>query len=238
VIALVFAMLGGAYAASGSGGAKATASKTGKRGPRGPKGATGPQGPAGINGTNGTNGKDGVNGTTGPVGAPGTNGISPSGTAFSGEANGCKEGGVKYVGTNTTVICNGTKGASGETGFTETLPSGQTETGAWSLSIQEGEGSVFTALSFPIPLRAPLQEANIHVIESGTTTACPGTAIEPKAVAVGPEEPTLCIYEQFHFGIETPEGKPVGVGGAFMQANRSEEPDTVLAFGSFAVAEG
>src|SRR5260221_553574 len=48
VIALVFAMLGGAYAASSnSGGGKASASAKAKKGPRGPKGATGPAGPAG-----------------------------------------------------------------------------------------------------------------------------------------------------------------------------------------------
>ncbi|HKB50891.1 MAG TPA: hypothetical protein VKC63_05620, partial [Solirubrobacterales bacterium] len=47
VIALVFAMLGGAYAASDNGSGKATASAKAKAGPRGPRGKTGPAGPAG-----------------------------------------------------------------------------------------------------------------------------------------------------------------------------------------------
>src|SRR4051794_13200366 len=133
VIALVFAMLGGAYAASNSsGGGKAAASakaKKGPRGPKGPKGDTGPAGPAGPAGPVGAKGDAGAAGTNG------TNGVSPSGTAFGGEANGCKEGGVKFVGANTTVACNGVKG---QTGFTDTLPAGKTETGAWAIGLNGG----------------------------------------------------------------------------------------------------
>ena len=55
VIALVFAMFGGAYAASNSsGGGKATASAKAKQGPRGKTGKTGPAGPAGPAGPVGT----------------------------------------------------------------------------------------------------------------------------------------------------------------------------------------
>jgi len=77
VIALVFAMLGGAYAAGGDIGSKATSSAKSKKGPRGPKGpkgpkgdtgAVGPQGPAGANGKDGVNGKDGTNGKDGETG--------------------------------------------------------------------------------------------------------------------------------------------------------------------------
>src|ERR1700704_3299328 len=65
VIALVFAMLGGAYAASNSGGGKATASAKAKRGPRGPKGATGPAGPTGPAGATGPSGARGATGAAG-----------------------------------------------------------------------------------------------------------------------------------------------------------------------------
>ena len=66
VIALVFAMFGGAYAASNSsGGGKATASAKAKKGPKGPKGATGPAGPAGAAGPAGPAGPKGDAGATG-----------------------------------------------------------------------------------------------------------------------------------------------------------------------------
>jgi hypothetical protein len=124
VIALVFAMLGGAYAASSSNdNGKATASAKAKRGPRGPKGPAGPAGPAGPqgpagakgdtgaagsngkDGTNGTNGKDGTNGTNGTDGVDGEPGESPKGFPFPGNAepevegnpHPCKEaGGIEY----------------------------------------------------------------------------------------------------------------------------------------------
>jgi collagen triple helix repeat protein len=71
VIALIFALAGGAVAASGGGGGKATASAKGKRGPRGPKGPrgpAGPQGPAGPAGPAGPQGNPGPEGKTGPAG--------------------------------------------------------------------------------------------------------------------------------------------------------------------------
>lgn len=78
VIALVFAMLGGAYAANNaaSGGGKATASakaKRGPKGPKGPKGDTGSQGPPGLQGPKGDTGSQGP---PGPPGAPGKTGFA------------------------------------------------------------------------------------------------------------------------------------------------------------------
>ena len=88
VIALVFAMFGGAYAASNSsGGGKATASakaKKGPRGPKGPKGDTGPAGPQGPAGAKGDTGAPGANGKDGTNGTNGTNGTD-------GEAGMCSE---------------------------------------------------------------------------------------------------------------------------------------------------
>jgi Collagen triple helix repeat (20 copies) len=83
VIALVFAMLGGAYAATRSDSGKATASAKAKRGPRGPKGPAGPAGPAGpvgpvgpagAQGAAGADGKEGPQGKQGIQGVPGTPG--------------------------------------------------------------------------------------------------------------------------------------------------------------------
>jgi Collagen triple helix repeat (20 copies) len=81
VIALVFAMLGGAYAAndSGSGDSKASASAV-KKGPRGPRGPKGPAGPAGAQGPAGPQGAKGDTGATGKTGATGPQGpIGPAG---------------------------------------------------------------------------------------------------------------------------------------------------------------
>lgn len=72
VIALVFAMIGGAYASSNSGdgnqAAEASKAQTGKRGPRGPKGKPGPVGPTGPQGPPGSPGAPGAKGDTGPAG--------------------------------------------------------------------------------------------------------------------------------------------------------------------------
>ena len=100
ILALVLAMVGGAYAAGAlSGKQKKEVEKIAKKyaGKTGSAGSQGPAGPAGAKGDTGTNGKDGTNGTNG------TNG---------------KEG------------PEGKQGKDGTTGFTETLPKGKTETGS------------------------------------------------------------------------------------------------------------
>ena len=198
VMALVFAMFGGAYAASNSSsGPKATASAKAKKGPRGPKGPKGDTGPAGPQGPAGANGKDGASGSNG------ANGTSAETVAFSGEAHGCKEGGVEVKSASPTAyVCNGVKGTNGTngtTGFTETLPSGKTETGVWTIGPRtlesEGtlQGSIWLPISFPIPLAA---DTEVHFLprDSEPTTECPGSFAEPIA-----GKGNLCIYEQTQF---------------------------------------
>jgi len=217
VIALVFAMFGGAYAATNSGG-KATSSakaKKGPRGPRGPKGDTGPVGPAGpagpkgdtgANGSNGSPGADGKSVTGVPIAAGGACG--PGVTGFAYTLNGV-----------TTNVCNGKNGTNGQTGFTSTLPPGKTETGAWALGeIVAGEGgalpeAVRVPISFTIPLAEDLvsEECNtnppnncqVHYINGeGKEQVNPATAIEPSVAGAclgTAKEPTaapgnLCVY--------------------------------------------
>lgn len=210
MIALVFAMFGGAYAASNSSGGKATASKTKTvKGPRGPKGAAGPAGPAGPvgpQGPAGANGKDGSNGTNG------TNGTSTTTAAYSGSE--CANGGVEVKSASPTAyVCNG---EDGQTGFTETLPSGKSEHGVWNYNLNAGNK---VPVSFPIPLAAG---AAVHFMPLGgqPTEECPGTATEPAAASGN-----LCVYQAvssaeptFLFGVNPEDfGEETGKSGVLLQ---------------------
>jgi hypothetical protein len=215
IIALVLAMTGGAYAVNTHGGGPvATAAKSkakskakaGARGPAGPKGATGAQGPTGPVGPAGATGAKGETGATGATGAqgeagkqgePGKNGSNGSnGTSVTskevkvGEAACGGEGGSEFTaGSSTTTACNG------KTGFTETLPSGKTETGTWSFG-EVGDGVEYeeVPISFPIPLANGAQVTPIFLnkLSEMGTAECPGEeASKPKA-APG----YLCVYKQ------------------------------------------
>jgi hypothetical protein len=184
VIALVFAMFGGAYAASkddGNGtGATASAKKKNKkkakakRGPRGPKGpkgaagAAGPQGPAGANGLPGAQGAKGEKGSTGVQGPQGEQGPQ----------------GIQGI--------QGPQGQIGESGTfsTEPLPEGETLTGVFAAS-SSAAGVMITEVSFPIPLAAEpagfeLKEAGY---DGGGAGNCPGSATNPQAAAG-----RICLY--------------------------------------------
>jgi hypothetical protein len=198
VIALVFAMFGGAYAASNSsGGGKATASAKTKKGARGPKGETGPIGPQGLPGPTGPVGPKGDKGDPGEQGSTGAG--TPGKSVVTDEFEGTEEssdepcherGGVQLEvegSGDETFVCNGTEGEGGSGGLPETLPPGATETGAWSIYV---EGSVHpeferTAVSFNVPLSAapawkivpPPPAANPDPVH------CPGTVENPKAAS-------------------------------------------------------
>jgi hypothetical protein len=221
VIALVFAMLGGAYAASNDGGGgKATASAKAKRGPRGPKGATGPAGPAGAQGPAGPAGPVGANGANGEKGATGTNGTSVTVTneASNPSAPCGIPGGIKVKSANPDAfVCNGEDGAPGIDGspwtLDGTLPSGATETGVWSFSgIKNTEPpssyplfGALSSISFTIPLAAPLDSGHVVFVptpaaaENPDPTHCAGSAASPSAVSG-----YLCVYEQTSGGLSNP----------------------------------
>jgi Collagen triple helix repeat (20 copies) len=235
LIALVFALAGGAFAANGGGGSpgnttksgtsaralamisKAKAKgKTGPRGPAGPAGKTGPAGPAGApgpagpQGPQGPQGTPGANGQNGTPGSPGANGESvTSKTVPTGSVKCSGLGGVEYtVSGKTTLVCNG------QTGFTETLPKGSTETGVWAATGPEAQAPI----SFPIPLSGALDGNHVHsVVEGSKTAECPGTVEKPAAA-----EGNLCVYQ-----IETVTIKEIGI-----------ILNPALAFGSGAAASG
>ncbi len=218
LVALVFAVTGGAYAAGGSGngsGARngdsgshgsyytasvAKAKKQGKSTPTGkpgPRGPAGPAGPAGLQGPAAAAGAKGENGAAGGQGPQGTQG--PQGVAGA----------------------TGATGPAGQTGFTETLPAEKTEKGDWSLTqIASSETLVTTGVSFGIPLaeaEAPVPHlvkanhmelkvgkvGNTFVVEEVTPTNCLGSAADPKA-----NPGTLCVYVHLEHGLESDSSTP------------------------------
>jgi hypothetical protein len=153
-LALVFAVTGGAFAATGNRGGSSHANatggdaasqtlavvakskaksktKAGPRGPAGPKGATGATGATGAAGPAGPTDATGAGtpGTTGTEGKEGKPGASVTvGKATEKECKAGKGGATVSNASGSVPICNGT------TGFTETLPAGKTETGVWGVS--------------------------------------------------------------------------------------------------------
>lgn len=200
IVALIAAMAGGAWAAqSGLNGkqkkevkkiAKQFAGKQGPQGVPGAKGDPGAPGAAGAAGEKGAKGDQGIPGIPGTPGTPGDDGKSAEVTPFD---SGTEPGGNPCEGFGgaeveiegsvdpATIICNG------ETGFTDTLPPGKTETGAWGGSVGDGEFTP-TPISFAIPL-AQAVDAEVRPLNATPNANCPGTAPVPDA-APG----WLCVY--------------------------------------------
>jgi hypothetical protein len=255
IAALVFAATGGAFAATGGGGgsspshatltataakAKAKAkTKTGPRGPAGKNGAPGATGPAGPAGPGGPAGPVGPGGPQGPQGPAGNAGTSVTGTAIPTSSATCShQGGTAYTSASATEnVCNG---KNGTTGFTKTLPSGSTETGAWAfgkIAPASVPGSLLNVpvASFAIPLAAALDGTSVHFInpagkeingsleevDPSVAGACLGSAAAPTASAGH-----FCVYANLQEGAVTvPElilnpgagGSGAGTSGALEQ---------------------
>ena len=234
VIALVFAMLGGAYAASDDGGSgKASASAKGKPGPRGPRGKPGPAGPQGPAGPRAPQAprvtpaqpaptERRAAGATGPTGATGATG--PTGKTGPTGATGA---------TGPTGVCGGAPCI---------LPSGVTETGTWTMH----KDILVTELSFPIPLPAPISNLNTETVAKGAAgpagKCTGGTAENPKA-----NPGFLCVYvgdgvvsspSYGKGGAELIGGEGAGKTGALFSATSIEGPfagAVPFAWGTFAV---
>lgn len=187
-VALVFALSGGAYAASkvlitstkqiSPKVLKTLQGKAGAPGAAGPAGPVGPQGPAGADGGPG---KEGATGKEGPQGPPG------------------KEG------------KKGEQGEPGTTGFAEELPSEKTEQGSWSAASYGGEEAVLggvyhgvasTAVSFAFPINFFPESSNntLHYVnhEGVTPPGCTGSVEEP-----GADPGNLCIFAKVELNVES-----------------------------------
>jgi hypothetical protein len=224
IVALVAALGGGAYAASGglSGKQKKEVEKIAKKyaGAPGAPGAPGAAGQAGAAGTKGDKGD------TGNTGGPGTNG---KGVVVTPSAPACFEGGitVEVEGSGSPKeICNGEEGEPGSPWTAGgTLPTKQTETGSWSYGATEGLANV--TVSFPIPLAAELGASDVHYLnkagkevvlgdeglEELTAANCLGSAAAPTAKAGN-----LCVYA-------ADEGNAIMYSGA-ITSPAHEEPGT------------
>ena len=177
-LALVFAMSGGAYAAG-----RYVITSTKQISPKVLKSLQGKAGKAGASGAAGSQGPAGPAGPQGSAGAAG------------GEGKAGKEGPTGKNGEN------GKEGSPWTAGGT--LPSGQTETGAWAFSPSTSI-LLLASLSFPIRLAQPLSEAQVHYVGlGGQTTECPGTPAEPKAA-----KGNLCVYETLTSGLEKASLQP------------------------------
>ncbi len=178
-LVLVFAMSGGAWAASRYAitstkqiSPKVLKSLRGAKGQNGAAGQAGPAGPQGPAGAKGETGPAGAKGEPGSAGAPGTNG---------------KEGEKGAPGSPWT--------AGG------TLPSGKSETGTWSILYEATAAGQpgSSAISFTIPLAA---EPEAHYIGTNEELAeekneaasikegkCKGTPEAPEAASGN-----LCVF--------------------------------------------
>jgi hypothetical protein len=212
-VALVFAMSGGAFAAS-----KYLITSTKQISPKvlkslqgkpGKSGANGVQGPAGPVGAGGPQGSAGPVGPAGAPGANGVNGVSVTSAEVAKSSSTCgKQGGVEFTSASGKAnACNGKEGSPWTAGGT--LPSGKTETGVWALGpFKEAAGqyATVTVASFPIPLAAPLAEGHAHFIEENgmeidaegkevAPTQC-GSGIGPEVKASDPQAKpgNLCVY--------------------------------------------
>jgi collagen triple helix repeat protein len=197
-LALVFAMSGGALAAShylvsstsqiSPKVLKALKGKEGKRGPAGPAGSVGA---AGAKGETGAGGPAGSTGPAGPVGLKGESGAA--GAAGAPGAAG-KEGSPWTAGG--------------------TLPSGKTETGTWATNgPPETEEARVSLASFTIPLAA-VPTVNFVGVEEGEgekkaklPAGCKGNYEKP-----GANPGNFCVFETLENEVGEFEMRPTAVG--------------------------
>lgn len=189
VIALVFALVGGAFAAGGglTGKQKKQVEKIAKK-YAGKPGAPGTAGAPGAAGTPGAKGDKGDQGIQGPAGKGVT--VTPIAT---GNALECEERGgalVKQEGAATGVkVCTGKEGSPWTAGGV--LPEKATETGAFSAQGTAADiKGLFAAISFQIPLPGTLDATHVLVGSAfPKPSQCTGNISSPKA-APG----FLCVY--------------------------------------------
>jgi hypothetical protein len=197
-LALVFAMSGGALAATHYllNSTKQINPKV-LRALKGQSGVAGPKGSQGVAGTPGTQGPEGKGGA-------GANGVGVTSREFEGAAGDCMEGGSEFTAANgTTFACNGKEGREGREpkkgpegpSWPSSLPSEATEMGTWGF-VSNAEGLTRVPLSFSVPTKEPLEptlgKGPVELLEPlATDPNCPGTVAKPKA-----DPGFICVYSE------------------------------------------
>jgi len=208
IVALVFAMTGGAFAVTSKGGSKSPVASVAKkkkkkakvlRGPRGPKGATGatgpagtqgpagPQGPAGVTGAKGDKGETGLKGDTGEKGDKGEKGDT-------GEAGMCSQANPECRLASGASL-KGTWGSTtGKTLVSISFPVAvspapkvivQWEINGFSLGVEvEHESKKILG-----PSQNPESQTEAEEDQAAWKAACPGSASAPVA-----PRGSLCVY--------------------------------------------
>jgi hypothetical protein len=204
VIALVFAITGGAWAAKGVIITKLSQIKPSVQNQL--KGKAGPAGPAGLPGPAGAKGDPGAKGGQGN---PGTDGTSVTATDIPvGEAECAERGGVLVEEQGSppgTEICNGEDGSPWVAG---TVPTGTVLRGVWAIqpyTAAAADENILVPISTVVPIKEK-SELGIGVLPifkiQGTEEPsvpggphCPGNAGTPTA----PTTPGfLCVYAEFN----------------------------------------
>jgi hypothetical protein len=199
VLAMLVALTGGAFAASGAltGKQKKEVEKIAKKS----AGKPGAQGATGATGAKGDKGDAGGAGAAGVEGKPGKS-VKVTSIA-SGNAFECEEQGGALVEEEGAV--SGTEVCNGKTGFTAVLPPGEIETGTWAFTGSPADTSgVPVSISFAIPLAARLHEEDVHFQEEDEETfvnACGTTGSTPT-----PIPGVLCVYRSLTVEGTTFEG--------------------------------
>jgi hypothetical protein len=245
IVALVFAMVGGAYAAT-DGNPLAGVSKKAKQGPRGKQGKQGKQGPQGPVGPPGP---AGLAGPKGDSGSNGSNGKSVLASEIPVEEVECEElGGVmvtEEASGDEFEICNGEEGEEGSPWVVGGAPSGALMKGTWALSANAVAAS--EALYAPISTSVPLGGTILKVLKGGEAFAgaveCPasGTAANPlPAVLIANGEPAngvMCVYPstQTNVTIAPDESKLTNSKGGVVLQFTATAAGAANAFGSWAM---
>jgi hypothetical protein len=252
--ALVFAMTGGAFAASSHGGsspAKATASTTvataakkkaktkaptrGPAGPAGKNGAAGPAGPTGPAGAAGAKGETGAAGTNGTDGTDGTDG---------------EKGATGATGATGKEGKEGPEGKEGTFGG-QTLPAGKMLTGHWAASSYgeagysiggSGFGFALADVSYQLPLAEELPDIDQNAtelymdeeeVENGTLRpGCKGNVEEPVA-----EPGYLCVFAETEVNVTLTGGRGIlhYNKSGFLVYGHTEAKGPIIMYGSWAL---
>jgi hypothetical protein len=210
IVALIAALGGGAYAASGglSGKQKKEVEKIAKKyaGKPGVAGAPGAPGPTGAKGDAGAPGGNGTNGSPGSSGSPGTDGRSV--ILVNEEPENCvNDEGFTYEvegSGNGNEVCSSAGG--GGAGLPATLAPEETETGTWATPVFGLE--TFVPISFTVPLAADLDATHVVLVPSRppepTAEANCNDGVAPAPSASHPEAKPgyLCVFKG-HFETES-----------------------------------